>query len=72
MDRPAILHRVSTTARAVAFTFDDGPHPVYTPQLLDIFRQARGTATFFMIGQQMDAHPATAAAVAAGGHPSSR
>ena len=34
MDKPAILHRVSTTARAVALTFGDGPNPVYTPQLL--------------------------------------
>jgi peptidoglycan/xylan/chitin deacetylase (PgdA/CDA1 family) len=68
MDKPAILHWVSTTARVVAFTFDDGPNPVYTPQLLDIFRQAHGTATFFMIGQQMDAHRATAAAVHAAGH----
>lgn len=68
MVKPAILHRVPTTARAVAFTFDDGPNPVYTPQLLDIFRHARGKATFFMIGQQIDANPATAAAVHAGGH----
>ncbi len=68
MVKPAMVHRVPTTARVVAFTFDDGPHPVYTPQLLDIFRQARGKATFFMIGQQMDAHRATAAAVHAEGH----
>ncbi len=68
MVKPVILHRVSTTAQAVAFTFDDGPNPVYTPQLLDIFQHARGKATFFMIGQQIDANPATAATVHAGGH----
>ena len=68
MISPAILHRVPTTARTVAFTFDDGPNPVYTPQLLDIFRHARGKATFFVIGQQIDAHPATAAAVHTAGH----
>ncbi len=68
MVKPAMLHRVPTTAPVVAFTFDDGPNPVYTPQLLDIFRHARGKATFFMIGQQIDAHPSTAAAVHAGGH----
>jgi peptidoglycan/xylan/chitin deacetylase (PgdA/CDA1 family) len=66
MVKPAILHRVPTTAQAVAFTFDDGPNPVYTPPLLDIFRHARGKATFFMIGQQIDANPATAAVHAAG------
>lgn len=68
MIKPTMLHQVPTTARVVAFTFDDGPHPVYTPQLLDIFQQAGGKATFFMIGQQIDAHPATAAAVHTGGH----
>ncbi|WP_158235013.1 polysaccharide deacetylase family protein, partial [Pseudomonas sp. 2822-17] len=35
--------------KAVAFTFDDGPNPVYTPQVLEIFRQAGGKATFYMI-----------------------
>ncbi|PLS79977.1 MAG: polysaccharide deacetylase [Chloroflexi bacterium] len=68
MVKPVMVHQVPTTARVVAFTFDDGPHPVYTPLLLDIFRDARGNATFFMIGQQIDAHPATAAAVHAAGH----
>ena len=68
MISPAILYRVPTTARAVAFTFDDGPNPVYTPQLLDIFRHARGKATFFVIGQHIDAHPATVAAVHTAGH----
>ncbi len=68
MVKPAMLHRVPTTAPVVAFTFDDGPNPRYTLQLLDIFRHALGKATFFMIGQQIDAHPATAAAVHAGGH----
>ncbi len=68
MVKPAMVHRVPTTARVVTFTFDDGPHPVYTAQLLDIFRQAGGKATFFMIGQQIDAHPGTAAEVHAAGH----
>src|SRR5918998_6683799 len=68
MLKPAMLHWAPTTAQVVAFTFDDGPNPVYTPQLLDIFRQVGGKATFFMIGQQIDAHPATAAMVDADGH----
>ena len=66
MDSPTLLHRVPTRARVIACTFDDGPNPVYSAQLLDIFRQARGKATFFMIGQHIDAHPATAAVHAAG------
>jgi peptidoglycan/xylan/chitin deacetylase (PgdA/CDA1 family) len=42
---------------AVALTFDDGPHPEFTPRLLDILAQHRATATFFVIGRFAQAHP---------------
>ncbi|MBP1906006.1 peptidoglycan/xylan/chitin deacetylase (PgdA/CDA1 family) [Paenibacillus turicensis] len=51
----SVLEQVSTEDKIVAFTFDDGPNPLYTRQLLDIFRAVGGKATFFMLGQQMDA-----------------
>lgn len=60
--------RIPTNERLVAFTFDDGPNPTYTPQLLDIFRAAGGKATFFMIGKQIEQYPDMAAAVHAEGH----
>ena len=41
----------------VALTFDDGPHPVYTPRLLDGLK-ARGVhASFFMVGENAAANP---------------
>ncbi len=52
-----IIHEVSTKRKAIAFTFDDGPNPVYTPQVLEIFREAGAKATFFMIGSQMELNP---------------
>lgn len=55
-----IIQQVSTTQKAVAFTFDDGPNPVYTPQLLDIFDEVSGLATFFMMGKQIELYPETA------------
>lgn len=55
-----IIQQVSTTQKAVAFTFDDGPNPVYTPQLLDIFDEVSGRATFFMMGKQIELYPETA------------
>lgn len=55
-----IIQQVSTTQKAVAFTFDDGPNPVYTPQLLDIFEEVSGRATFFMMGKQIELYPETA------------
>lgn len=64
----SLVHRVPTRDKAVAFTFDDGPHPLYTRQLLDIFRKADGKATFFMIGQEIDAFEDIAAEVHQAGH----
>ncbi|RCX18687.1 peptidoglycan/xylan/chitin deacetylase (PgdA/CDA1 family) [Fontibacillus phaseoli] len=52
-----IINEVNTDRKAVAFTFDDGPNPVYTPQVLEIFSEAGAKATFFMIGSQMELHP---------------
>lgn len=54
-----IIQQVSTTQKAVAFTFDDGPNPEYTPQLLDIFDEVSGRATFFMMGKQIELYPET-------------
>jgi peptidoglycan/xylan/chitin deacetylase (PgdA/CDA1 family) len=51
----SVLEQVPTEDKIVAFTFDDGPNPLYTRQLLDIFSQVGGKATFFMLGEQMDA-----------------
>lgn len=37
--------------RLIALTFDDGPYPIFTPMLLDVLRDLRVPATFFLIGQ---------------------
>ena len=41
----------------VALTFDDGPNPYYTPQILAILQHYRVKATFFCIGQQVARYP---------------
>ncbi len=43
--------------KLVALTFDDGPDPRWTPQILDILKAKHACATFFVIGQNMQAHP---------------
>lgn len=68
MAKLSLVHKVPTREKAVAFTFDDGPHPLYTEQLLEIFSGVNGKATFFMIGQEMDAFEAIAAKVHMAGH----
>src|SRR5690606_24793502 len=41
----------------VALTFDDGPHPTVTPQILAILREHGVPATFFVLGEEVDAYP---------------
>lgn len=43
--------------KKVALTFDDGPHPVYTPQMLDGLAKKNVKATFFLLGQQVEKYP---------------
>ncbi len=53
---------------AIALTLDDGPHPIYTPQVLDILDQYGIQATFNMIGRQIGGNLALVREVAAAGH----
>jgi len=44
-------------ARTIALTFDDGPDPVWTPQVARVLAKYRVPATFFVIGAQVSRHP---------------
>ncbi|HEY2494395.1 MAG TPA: polysaccharide deacetylase family protein [Paenibacillus sp.] len=44
-------------AKGVAFTFDDGPDPRYTPELLDLLQEYGVKATFFVLGSKAEQHP---------------
>jgi peptidoglycan-N-acetylglucosamine deacetylase len=52
----------------IAITFDDGPHPEGTPAVLDALAEAGATATFFLVGEQVERWPQLAARIAADGH----
>lgn len=54
--------------RVVYLTFDDGPHPSYTPPILDLLARYNARATFFVLGRQVEAHPALTEAIHAAGH----
>jgi peptidoglycan/xylan/chitin deacetylase (PgdA/CDA1 family) len=54
--------------KLIALTFDDGPYPVDTPQLLATLRAAGVRATFFLIGRDAEQYPGLVRAIAAGGH----
>lgn len=62
------VNRVRLASGAVALTFDDGPNPPHTSDLLDVLRKHEVKATFFMTGQHINAHPAIVRAVADEGH----
>jgi peptidoglycan-N-acetylglucosamine deacetylase len=52
----------------VALTFDDGPHAIATPLLLDLLSERNIRATFFLVGEQVEKRPALAAEIHARGH----
>jgi len=52
----------------VAFTYDDGPNPAATPQLLEVLARYNARATFFMIGEHVRVYPELVRAVHAAGH----
>lgn len=65
---PASVSSVRTARPWVAITFDDGPDPDYTPEVLDILRRYAVPATFFVVGSNATAHPDLVARIRAEGH----
>ncbi len=57
-----------TTAGTLALTFDDGPDPVWTPQILDVLARHQVRATFFVVGSKVLANPDVTRAIVAHGH----
>ena len=54
--------------KRIALSFDDGPHPVFTPKILALLEKYGITATFFMIGRNVEYYPAVARDVYERGH----
>ncbi|OIJ67370.1 polysaccharide deacetylase family protein [Streptomyces mangrovisoli] len=63
-----IAHASDRGARGVNITIDDGPDPVWTPQVLQVLKEYGVKATFCMVGTQAQAHPDLVKAVVAAGH----
>ncbi|NJN75688.1 MAG: polysaccharide deacetylase family protein [Synechococcaceae cyanobacterium RL_1_2] len=54
--------------QSIALTFDDGPHPVYTPQVLDLLKESGIKATFFLVGKRVEARCDLVKRIVAEGH----
>ncbi|WP_410983281.1 polysaccharide deacetylase family protein [Bacillus cereus] len=52
-----VTWEVPNNKKLIAITFDDGPDPTYTPQVLNLLRQYKAEATFFMIGFRIQRNP---------------
>ncbi|SEI20632.1 beta-1,4-N-acetylglucosamine oligosaccharide deacetylase NodB [Rhizobium tibeticum] len=57
-----------TEDRSIYLTFDDGPNPYWTPQILNVLAEYRAPATFFVIGAYAKSHPELIRRIVAEGH----
>lgn len=48
--------QILTSEKVLALTFDDGPHPEYTPAILNLLEKYNAKATFFCIGKMIEAN----------------
>ena len=54
---PYLVRGVGFCPSEIALTFDDGPDPVYTREILDVLKDKKVPGTFFVIGKNADANP---------------
>ena len=68
--RGALLGKVlwRGNPRGVALTFDDGPHPIFTPRVLEILERFQARATFFVIGKHLEKDGGVIASASRAGH----
>lgn len=60
--------RCQVPGSVIAVTFDDGPHPEFTPRLLDTLKERNIKATFFLVGRSAAAHPQVVKRMVEEGH----
>lgn len=65
---PWILWKGPSDRREIILTFDDGPHPVYTPESLDILAGFQAKAVFFLNGQNVLLYPGVVEKLRIGDH----
>ena len=63
-----VYHRHENNEMKIALTFDDGPHPILTPVILEILEKYKIKATFFLVGENVKNYPAAVEKILAAGH----
>lgn len=54
---PSLVYRIPNDNKTVFLTFDDGPIPETTPEILEILKDYNAKATFFCVGKNVEKHP---------------
>ncbi|HKJ37493.1 MAG TPA: polysaccharide deacetylase family protein [Anaerolineales bacterium] len=65
---PSVMFHGDDSRREIALTFDDGPHPRDTPQVLDVLAKHNVHATFFLIGHSAERYPQLVKQIHQSGH----
>jgi len=65
---PDVLFHGNSSRREIALTFDDGPHPRDTPQVLDVLAKHDVQATFFLVGRYVEQRPHLVRQIHQSGH----
>jgi len=63
-----VIYRMRVELPLVGLSFDDGPHPTFSPRVLDILERHDAKATFFLIGERALRYPELVARIKAAGH----
>ncbi|GFN31608.1 polysaccharide deacetylase family sporulation protein PdaB [Paenibacillus curdlanolyticus] len=66
--RGEVVWEVKTDQPLIALTFDDGPDPAQTNEILDLLKQYEARCTFFVVGKRVEAFPRTALRIVQEGH----
>lgn len=65
---PSLLWSMPQGNKQLYLTFDDGPHPEITPQVLDLLAKHNARATFFCVGENVAKNPKTYQQILDAGH----
>jgi peptidoglycan/xylan/chitin deacetylase (PgdA/CDA1 family) len=65
---PVTIWAGDSKEKAVALTFDDGPSPVYTPQIMALLKQFQAHGTFFVMGCRVEQYPGVVQDLLKAGH----
>lgn len=64
----AVIRRICAKEKVLALTFDDGPDPQYTPELLDVLKKNGVKSTFFILADKASKYPELVKRMISEGH----